>query len=347
MKINKRPVFAAILVSLAAAQCLSLEAAAHSKRPKHHPKKDDPITLAVIGDTPYGAAQAVAFPSLVSAINSDPDVEYVVHVGDIKNGSTRCDDSYFTQIFDYFGTFEDSLIYTPGDNEWTDCHRTNNGKYNPIERLSAIRKLFFANPTRSLGQTALRLESQGQRKSYRELPENQRFEAAKTVFSTLHVVGSQNNLAPWFGDDTTDEFVDLPEERLAEVKRRTEASLDWIDETFRSGCGHSTRAVVFFMQADTWPGDAEDGFSEILQRIAKHAVAFKKPVYVIQGDTHVYKVDAPLATGDAAHGIDFAVPNLTRLVVQGSNITEWLKVTVDPTTEAVVTWERQTVPATP
>jgi Calcineurin-like phosphoesterase len=346
MTFKKSHIFPSLVLALAAAQCLSVEAVAHSKPPKH-PKKNDPITLAVIGDTPYGAAQAEAFPTLVSAINADPDVSHVVHVGDIKNGSTRCDDSYFTQVFEYFGTFEDSLIYTPGDNEWTDCHRSNNGKYNPLERLSAIRKLFFATPTRALGQTPLRLESQGERKSYRDLPENQRFEAAKTVFATLHVVGSLNNLAPWFGDDTTDEFVDSPEERLAEVKRRTQATLDWIDETFRGGCGHSTRAVVFFMQADTWPGGEGDGYSEILQKIATHAVKFKKPVYVIQGDSHVYKVDAPLATGDAVHGIDFPVPNLTRIVVQGSTIGEWLKVTVDPNSPTVLSWERQTVPVSP
>jgi hypothetical protein len=346
MKFRTISAFSAFCLSLVASQSLSLEAVAHAKH--HGPRRgNNAVTLAVIGDTPYGASQAETFPSLVSAINSDPDVSYVVHVGDIKNGSSVCDDAYFSRIFDYFGTFEDGVVYTPGDNEWTDCHRTSNGKYNPLERLSAIRELFFARPTRTLGQTALRLESQGSQRAYRDMPENQRFEVAKTVFSTLHVVGSQNGLAPWFTDDATDAFVDSPEERIAEVSRRTQASLDWIDETFESGCGRSTRAVVFFMQADTWPGGAGDGFSEILQRIATHSVKFKKPVYVIQGDSHVYKVDAPLANGDAIHGIDFAVPNLTRVVVQGSNVNEWLKVTVDPATDDVVSWERQMLPASP
>ena len=36
-----------------------------------------------------------------------------------------------------FNNFEAPFIYTPGDNEWTDCHRENNGSFDPIERLTA------------------------------------------------------------------------------------------------------------------------------------------------------------------------------------------------------------------
>ena len=50
----------------------------------------EPIELALIGDTPYGAAQLEAFPTLVNSINA-AGVRAIIHVGDIKNGSTRCD----------------------------------------------------------------------------------------------------------------------------------------------------------------------------------------------------------------------------------------------------------------
>jgi hypothetical protein len=95
------------------------------------------------------------------------------------------------------------------------------------------------------------------------------------------------------------------------------------------------------MQADTWTGGADDGFSEILQSIAEHALSFGKPVLVVQGDTHVYRTDKPLLTGDTAHGIDFAVPNLTRLVVQGETTNEWLKLHIDPRAPELFTWERK------
>lgn len=84
------------------------------------------------------------------------------------------------------------------------------------------------------------------------------------------------------------------------------------------------------MQADTWPGSANDGFAGILQRLAARARTFGKPVLVVQGDSHVYRVDQPLLTADAVHGITEPVPNLTRLVVQGATTSEWLKLRVDP-----------------
>lgn len=111
-------------------------------------------TYVIIGDTPYGAAKLAEFPTLVDRINRDPSVELVAHLGDIKSGSTVCSDGYFAQIRALFDTFQDPLIYTPGDNEWTDCHRTNNGGYFPPERLDALRRTFFPVPGRSLGASS-------------------------------------------------------------------------------------------------------------------------------------------------------------------------------------------------
>src|SRR4051794_38552519 len=42
-----------------------------------------PATLAIIGDTPYSAAQIANFPNDTQAINNDPAVSRVVHLGDI------------------------------------------------------------------------------------------------------------------------------------------------------------------------------------------------------------------------------------------------------------------------
>src|SRR5919106_2978853 len=76
-----------------------------------------PITYAVIGDTPYGQPQVDNFPNDVAEINADPDVRLVVHLGDIKNGSSLCDTTYYQQIRADFDQFQDPLVYTPGDNE--------------------------------------------------------------------------------------------------------------------------------------------------------------------------------------------------------------------------------------
>ena len=101
-------------------------------------------TFAVIGDVPYGDPAQAAFPAFIAGINDDPDVQAVTHLGDIKSGSTTCDDQRFAAVRRDFDLFADPLHYTPGDNEWTDCHRANNGGYQPLERLAQVRQLFFS-----------------------------------------------------------------------------------------------------------------------------------------------------------------------------------------------------------
>ena len=48
----------------------------------------------------------------------------------------------------------------------------------------------------------------------------------------------------------------------------------------------------------------------------------------------------PLVAGDPIHGITQAVPNLTRVVVQGETTSEWLRLHVDPTGPTLFSWER-------
>jgi Calcineurin-like phosphoesterase len=90
-----------------------------------------PFAFGFIGDMPYGPAREEPFARLVTEINRDNDVDFVMHAGDIKAGSERCDDSLIKHRFDLYQTFQRAFVYTPGDNEWTDCHRANNGQYNP------------------------------------------------------------------------------------------------------------------------------------------------------------------------------------------------------------------------
>ena len=111
-----------------------------------------PVDLAVIGDAPYGADQIADFPQLIADMNAaTPAVAEIVHLGDIKNGSTRCDTSHFQFVFDNVNASGKPFLYTPGDNEWTDCHRANNGAYDPLERLATLRSMFYPVPGLSLG----------------------------------------------------------------------------------------------------------------------------------------------------------------------------------------------------
>jgi Calcineurin-like phosphoesterase len=238
-----------------------------------HRDSGESLTIAVIGDTPYGPAQLAQFPELVADINDERGVDLALHLGDIKDGSSLCTDAYFGSIESLFDTFDDPLVYTPGDNEWTDCHRANNGGYQPLERLDALREVFFDRPGRTLGGRGKHVSAQ------RGFPENQLWEQSDVVFSTVHVVGSNNDLVPWFGAPSPSP------EQLEEYESRLEADLRWLDRTFRSAERSDARGVVLAMQADMWNGTIPrgSGFVPVIDRITELAEDFERPVLILQG----------------------------------------------------------------
>jgi hypothetical protein len=294
------------------------------------------ITYAVIGDTPYGAAQLVGFPRLAAAINADPDVELTVHLGDIKDGASLCTDAYFDQMRANFDTFQDPFVLTPGDNEWTDCHRPAAGGYLPTERLARFRSVFYPRAHQSLGLRRKSLETQADQPGFGAFVENRLWKAQKVVFTTVHVTGSNNDLVPWFGAAETPA---QRAERLAEYDARLAATLAWLDRAFQFAAEEDARGVVVAMQANMW-FNTPLGFTEIVQRLADRAAAFGRPVLLLEGDSHRYTVDRPLASGSVLHGVTTAAPNLTRVIVEGETIGEWLKLRIDPNADELFTWTR-------
>jgi hypothetical protein len=300
---------------------------------------DDGFTFAVIGDIPYGDAQLANFPKVVAQLNADREVRWVTHLGDIKNGSSLCSNEYFQLIKDDFDKFADPLVYTIGDNEWTDCHRPNNGPFNPLERLAKLRQVFFAEPGRTLGQHSARVRSQADQ----GIPENVRWSRADVAFTALHVVGSNNSLAPWTGNTTA------TPEQTAEVLGRTAAVIQTLHDTFADAHAEHNRAVVLMLQADMFLADGAPvfadfyGFQPIVAAIAREAAAFGGPVYLFNGDTHVFNEDHPLAADTpwpALYGVA-PVPNLTRVTVDGAtDVDNYLRVTVHERGPQVLTWAR-------
>jgi len=305
--------------ALAAVLVATPVALAHGDDDRKSGPRSSAQTLAVIGDIPYGAAQIAAFPAEIGQIDADPAVRRVIHLGDIKDGSSRCDDAYFTARLADFETFDDPLVYTPGDNEWTDCHRASNGAYVPTERLAKLRELFFDKPGRTLGGRA-RVHPQS-----RAFPENVMWSERGVQYGVAHVVGSNDGQATWFGDrpgqpETTAETALRTREYIA----REAASLAWIDRIFDTAEERRAPAVVLGMQADMWDTFApnQPAYIPFKAVIADRAARFGKPVLLLQGDSHVFKVDTP--AGQPA--------NLVRVVVQGSTSAphEWLRLKVDP-----------------
>jgi hypothetical protein len=340
----------------------------------------DLLSIAVYGDWPYSQALLDAAPLLIDSINSDPEVRLVMHVGDIHSGSMPCTGAGLTplpatsnplwnqKIFDLFAQFKDPVVYTPGDNEWTDCHKTKGGTSGyPLNELAAVRNLFFANPGYTLGghKKQVRTQAQAFDPAYptdARFVENVMWEESQVVFVTLNVPGSNNDTLPWNGGSktvpgnppySTNPFAPpfLNEAaRKQEVAERTAADIRWLKQAFAQAKGDGAKAVLIGLQADMWDpaalvsgSDGLNGYDDLVQELANLCVQFGRPVLLINGDSHVYKADHPLmdphsATGKI-HGAQ-AAPNLTRVTVQGSTNTprEWLRLTIDPRSPQIFSW---------
>jgi hypothetical protein len=121
--------------------------------------------------------------------------------------------------------------------------------------------------------------------------------------------------------------------RRREYTRREAAALAWIGRIFDAAKKRGAAGVVIGIQADMWDGAAADqtAFVAIKAVLAARAARFAKPVLLLEGDSHVLKVDTP--PGQPA--------NLTRIVVQGSTSVphEWLRLKVDPSSPKVFSCE--------
>jgi hypothetical protein len=294
-----------------------------------------PFAFALIGDMPYGAVRETPFTRLVAEINRDNDVDFVMHAGDIKAGSERCDDTLITHRFGLYQAFQRPFVYTPGDNEWTDCHRVNNGKHNPLERLAFLRSVFFPEVGKTTGGKVRPVRSQADGGAYPEFVENVMFQRQSVMFATVHVVGSNNDLEPWVGIDPTDSCTAPRSERIAEFERRQSASLAWLDEVFAAAAG--TKGVFLLIQANPYnlPSDpllCPGGFTVFLDRLATLAQQYAKPVVLAHGDDHFFFVDQPL-------------PNLlfSRVQTYGERLVHWVKVHVDPKSSGVFIIEQKIV----
>ena len=268
------------------------------------------------GDMPYRLPDDYArFENLIKEVNKEKPV-FSVHVGDFKSGSTVCSDEYFNKIFTYFESFSRPLIYTPGDNEWTDCNRESAGKYDPLERLALLRKMFFKEP-KSLGQKKIPLSTQGSNPEFAKYVENLAWEHGGIQFATIHLVGTNNNFK---GTDNT-EFIE-----------REKANLAWLDEIYARASDKA--GLVMFTQADMfYSRTISPAYQKIIDKLSQLSRQYGKPVLWVNGESHRFIVDKPLLNPDRRS----TILNFTRLQVFGDADVATVHVTVDPRSKELFT----------
>jgi hypothetical protein len=326
------------------------------------------LTLAVFGDSPYldpsfpPKSEFNATPAFIDTFNADPSVQEVVHVGDIHSGSEPCTVAWDQSIYNLWTAFEKPLIYTPGDNEWSDCTKVkeepgsdfdNVGQYRdmPLIQLAVVRSIFFANPGWTLGQQPMQVISQATAydpayATDAQYVENVMWEQSKTVFVTLNLPGGSNNdIDPWYAK--THPLPWNPDQQI-EMDQRTGADVRWLKKAFKMAEADNAHSVVIIGQADMWDttdlASHQTNYEPIVSAMASNSMTYGKPVLYLNGDSHVYRSDNPLQQGSTCdteanpctkdawrqHPY-YNVPNFHRIVVHGSTFPlEWLKLSIDP-----------------
>jgi len=283
-----------------------------------------PFDFALIGDVPYTPEQTTnLFPNMMRELNA-ADIEFVVHDGDIKSGDTPCTDRLFADRLRDFESSAHPFIYLFGDNEWTDCARATNG-FDPVERLNKLREMFTAGE-QSLGRRKLPLARQSNDPHFAKFRENVRWEMGGAMFVGLNVPGSINNYGK------------------PEFAERNAANLAWLKESFSFARLQNRSAVMIIIQANPFPNVGSTnrvhaGFRPMLELLEQETIAFQKPVVLVHGDSHYFRIDKPLYGAKSHRRIE----NFTRVETFGNPDVHWLRVTADARDPEVFTFRQQLV----
>ncbi|MBL9203049.1 MAG: hypothetical protein JNL39_21250 [Opitutaceae bacterium] len=294
------------------------------------------FTFAALGCMPYARHPDVdaRFARVIAEINRHAPA-FSVHLGDTMASDEKCTDALLMKRRADFDTFATALVYTPGDNEWTDTYSEKAGGYTPTERLARIRQIYF--PTeRSLGKKPIALITQRRDPTFSDFVENARWSHGGVVFATVHVTGSSNNHLP-----------NVPG-AIDEWRARDAANAAWIRATFSAARETNAPGLALFFQAQPFqtnrnaPG-YRTGFEVFLKTVEAEARAFAKPVLLVHADEHRFRHEV----GMRFENNSAPLPNVTRLETFGDRDFHAVLVTVDPGSAQVFLAAPLIVPGNP
>lgn len=299
------------------------------------------VSFAVMGDLGYYAEHEPWVDNVHAEINRDASLSFVVHVGDLSRPVRACTEELVRHRLTQFNATPHPFIFTPGDNDWTDCHDKQGVKGgDPLASLGRLRALFFAGEE-SLGMRKMGLIRQSRTPEFSTFRENVRWELGGVTFATLHITGSNNNLGRTPEGD-------------AEYAERNRANLAWLSQTFARAKAMNSRAVMIFQQANIFtnilplpePPVEPSGFKDTHALLQKETIAFGKPVAVVHGDSHFFRIDNPFWQRPPRGSIGTpAVENFRRVETFGTPDHHWLHVTIDPNDPNVFTFRPRIVAA--
>lgn len=282
------------------------------------PVHAEPLAFGLFGDTPYSQWERDHLPDLIADMDGE-NLAFVIHDGDIKRGSSPCSDEALKAVLSDFQKSRHPLVYVPGDNEWTDCHRKSNGRYDPLERLGKLREWFFPDDL-ALGQRPLQLERQSRSEAFASYRENVRWEAGGALFIGLNLPGSDNNFHGTQGSGGP----------VAEFVQRSAANRAWLAQGFALARGRKLAGILIAVQGNPGfnaanAGHPSPGYRDFLLQLREEVQAFPGQVVLVHGDTHHHRIDQPLEDPDTGE----TVRNFTRVETIGYPAFGWVRGQVD------------------
>ncbi len=266
-----------------------------------------PVRVALLGDTPYSAGEEGRLLRLMSQLAGK--VEWALHVGDLKGSRESCHDSLLERRVALLDRCPIPLIYTPGDNDWVDCWRDPATDFDPVERLSWLRRRVFDRSTPLLGASPVHTPAlaavEQQSKVDGGLPENLRWVAGGAVWITLNLPGSDNGIKASIADEHR--------------RERDAANRRWMSAARSRAQALGLRTLVIAAHAN--PGfekaSGEDGYADFRTDLMRTQRELDGPVLLMHGDTHRFRHD-------------WITPGLLRIECFGSPFSQsWVSVQVD------------------
>ena len=211
------------------------------------------VTFYAMGDVPYAPEEDALLPRQIADLPGD--AEFVIHLGDIKNHKSPCDEAVYKKVSGMLSQAAPTVFFIPGDNEWNDC-------INPAQAWKYWEKYFTRFDRRWEHHLPV----------FRQLEREENFSFVKgnVLFVGLNIVGGRVH-------DAT------------EWKQRHADDLDWIRRNL-ARFGGDVSSVVIFGHAN--PKSQHDDFFVPFSEDAKQ---FEKPILYLHGDGHRWIHDHPFA----------------------------------------------------
>jgi hypothetical protein len=273
-------------------------------------------TVVVLADTPYSdkEKQMIQGPDgILYRLINETNPTVVMHLGDFKSGGKSCTDDLLKEHKVLLSQiYPGKIIYTPGDNDWTDCDRSSLlYSFNELERLDFLIKLMFKTPPLLTNNLPSIMAQHSQ-------IENKLWINDRLAISTLHIVGTSNGRAN----------IDKSKQvnAIKKVDKRDNKNFTWL-KTIEDKAKDFDALIIGF-QADIYQqsvlesGSCDNSSLTACDAFAVYRQAFKdlakrinKPILISHGDTGEFcfeKLDSNLWHLNAAG--DFQYLDATQVI---------------------------------